>query len=242
MSLLIAISTYNEIDNLPSLATAVLEEVPEADLLVVDDASPDGTGQWCDQYAATEPRLKCVHRAGKQGLGTATIACLQYAIDHDYEFVITMDADWSHSPRYLPPMLTELRSESSRPDVVIGSRYVAGGGVEGWPWRRRVMSRCVNGYARRLLGLKVRDTSGAFRGYRVSTLRKLDLASLQSRGYSVFEELLFRLQQLGASFREYPIVFVDRDRGQSKINLREAWTALRIIGQLGVQRLFAGTR
>jgi dolichol-phosphate mannosyltransferase len=227
---LVTVATYNEIENLPALTQAIFAIAPQADLLVIDDNSPDGTGRWCDEQSAQEPRLFCLHRAGKLGLGTATIAGMQYAIEHGYDCVLNMDADFSHHPRYIPALLAGLESA----DVSIGSRYCPGGGVKDWPLSRRLMSWGVNTYARWLLGLKPRDTSGAFRAYRVSLLKKLDLTAIRSRGYSFQEEILWRLKRLGARMVETPILFADRERGQSKINKHEALSALWIIFRLGL--------
>jgi dolichol-phosphate mannosyltransferase len=227
---LVTVATYNEIDNLPDLVEAVLAVAPDAEILVIDDNSPDGTGGWCDSRAKDEPRLHCLHRSGKLGLGTATIAGMQYAIEHGYDSVLNMDADFSHHPRYIPAILDAI----DRADVVIGSRYCPGGGVKDWPLARRFMSWAVNTYARLLLGLAPRDTSGAFRCYRTSLLIKLDFAAIQSRGYSFQEEILWRLKRLGARMVETPIVFADRERGQSKINRGEALDALRILFRLGL--------
>lgn len=215
---LVVLATYNEIENLPGLAAEILRVLPTADLLVVDDNSPDGSGRWCDEAASTNPRISCIHRAGKLGLGSATIEGLQHAIDRGYEIVVTMDADWSHNPRHLP----ELLAAAERAEVAIGSRYVAGGAIEGWPLHRRLMSRLMNTLTRRLLKLPVGDSSGAFRAYRVNCLRTKSLASVRSAGYAYLEELLFRLQQAGARFVEVPITFRERRAGQSKINVREA--------------------
>jgi len=232
---LVTVATYNEIDNLPQLVEAVWQVAPQADILVIDDNSPDGTGRWCDERAANEKRLFCVHRAGKLGLGTATIAAMQYAIEHDYDQVLNMDADFSHHPRYIPAILAGMGSaEEGKADVSIGSRYCEGGGTKDWPFKRRFMSWAVNTYARTLLGLTPRDTSGAFRCYRVSLLKKLDFSQIKSRGYSFQEEILWRLKRLGARMSETPIVFADRERGQSKINQREAFAALWVIFRLGV--------
>ena len=227
---LVTVATYNEIDNLPDLVEAILAVVERADILVIDDNSPDGTGNWCDRRAKDEPRLHCLHRSGKLGLGTATIAGMQYAIEHGYDFVLNMDADFSHHPRYIPAILEAM----NHADVSIGSRYCPGGGVQGWPFGRRFMSWAVNTYARLFLGLAPRDTSGAFRCYRTSLLKKLDFATIVSRGYSFQEEILWRLKRLGARMVEIPIVFADRERGQSKINRHEALAALRIIFRLGL--------
>jgi dolichol-phosphate mannosyltransferase len=230
MRTLITVATYNEIDNLPQLTEAIWQVAPQADILVIDDNSPDGTGEWCDQKAAMEPRLKCVHRAGKLGLGTATIAAMQYAIEQGYDQVLNMDADFSHHPRYIPAILDGMNNV----DVSIGSRYCPGGGTQDWPFKRRFMSWAVNTYARSLLGLKPKDTSGAFRCYRVSLLKQLDFGAIKSRGYSFQEEILWRLKRLGARMSETPIVFADRERGVSKINQQEALTALWVIFRLGV--------
>ncbi len=228
--LLITVATYNEIENLPELVAQILEQVPSADLLVIDDNSPDGTGKWCDEYAKRDPRLHCLHRSGKLGLGTATVAGMKHAIEHGYELLINMDADFSHHPRYLPAMLEAAQDA----DVVIGSRYVAGGGVKDWPLKRRLMSKAVNFYARWMLGLTPNDCSGAFRCIRIERLAKVDLNNIRSRGYSFQEEILWLLKRAGATFAEVPILFEDRLRGVTKINSKEAWAALRIILRLGI--------
>ena len=235
---LVVVATYNEIENLPSLVDEIFRYLPAADLLVVDDNSPDGTGRWCDTRAAEDPRLHCLHRAGKLGLGTAVIAAMKYALANGYGYVLTMDADFSHPPKCLPAMTAGMNAENGASvNVMIGSRYVPGGGVEGWPLRRHFMSRGVNCYARCFLGLKPRDCSGNYRCYRTEILAKLDFDQVRSRGYSLQEEILWCLKRVGARFGETPIVFVDRQRGQSKINLKEAVNALRIIFSLGVQSL-----
>jgi dolichol-phosphate mannosyltransferase len=231
---LVTVATYNEIENLPRLVEDIFRYVPEVDLLVIDDNSPDGTGDWCDRRATEDPRVHCLHRSGKLGLGTATIAGMRYAIEHGYRQVLNMDADFSHDPRFLPALLARMDAADLPPaDVVIGSRYVRGGGVEGWPLKRHLMSRGVNMYARSLLGLRPRDCSGAFRCYRTGLLTKLDFDAIVSRGYSFQEEILWRLKRVGARFAEVPITFVDRVRGTSKINPGEARDALRILFRLG---------
>ncbi|REK17236.1 MAG: polyprenol monophosphomannose synthase [Planctomycetota bacterium] len=239
---LVTLATYNEIENLPRLIEAILAAVPEVDILVIDDNSPDGTGRWCDEQAEQEPRLRCLHREGKLGLGTATIAGMQYAIEYGYRYVLNMDADFSHHPRHLPAMLAGMEGGDPPTDVMIGSRYVAGGGVEGWPLHRQIMSRTVNAYARLLLGLRARDCSGAFRCYRVSLLEQVDFNEVRSRGYSFQEEILWRLKRLGATMRETPITFADRERGASKINGSEAFAALRILFRLGLENWFSPRR
>jgi dolichol-phosphate mannosyltransferase len=234
---LVVVATYNEIENLARLVEQILAVAPDVDVLVIDDNSPDGTGDWCDQHAQQEQRLRCLHRPGKLGLGTATLAGFREAIDQGYDLVLTMDADFSHDPKYLPAMRACIASTTQTVDVVIGSRYVPGGGIEGWPFHRRLMSRLVNTYARLLLGLPVKDCSGAFRCYRCDTLKQLDVDQIRSRGYSYLEEILWLLKRRRARFGEVPIVFVDRVLGQTKINWREAVTAVGVIGGLGVRNL-----
>jgi dolichol-phosphate mannosyltransferase len=186
--------------------------------LVVDDNSPDGTGQWCDGRASTERRLRCLHRPAKMGLGTATLAAARIVIDGGYDVFVTLDADWSHDPKHLPQLLDALE----RADVAIGSRYIDGGAIQGWPLSRRLMSRSLNRLSRALLRLPVRDASGAFRAYRVSKLRQIDLDKVAASGYAYLEEILWHLYRAGASFAEVPITFQQRRAGKSKVNMREA--------------------
>jgi dolichol-phosphate mannosyltransferase len=229
---LVALATYNEIENLPGLVDEILRVLPGADVLVIDDNSPDGTGQWCDERAASEPRLHCLHRAGKLGLGSATVAGIRWALEKSYDDLVTMDADWSHDPRYLP----ELVRATEEADVAVGSRYCAGGGVEGWPLYRRVLSRGMNRLSRLMLRLPIRDTSGAFRAYRVDAIRKIDLANIQSAGYSYLEEILWHLHRAGATFVEVPITFHERRAGRSKISVREAVGKVRTLSRLAFGR------
>jgi dolichol-phosphate mannosyltransferase len=235
---LVAISTYNEMENLPSLVDEIYRYADGVDIVVVDDNSPDGTGGWCDERVAVDSHFHVIHRAGKLGLGTATIAGLRYAMDNNYDWVVTMDADFSHHPRYLPAILGAAHDADNPVDLVIGSRYVPTGGVEGWPIRRRIMSRCVNIYVRWLLGLRPRDCSGAYRCSRVDLLRQIDWQNLRSTGYSLLEEILWKMQRTGARIREVPIIFVDRTQGRSKINSREVWDAIWIIFRLALERWF----
>ena len=161
---------------------------------------------------------------------------MRYAIEHGYDYMLNMDADFSHHPRYLPALVGGMADgERDICDCMIGSRYVAGGGTENWPWRRRMMSKGVNLYARIMLGLSTKDCSGSFRCYRVSLLEQVDLSNIRSWGYSFQEEILWLLKRAGARFDETPIVFADRERGQSKINSKEAVSALWILFRLGVK-------
>ena len=233
---LVVLCTYNERENLPTLVPGVLAADPRLDVLVVDDASPDGTGALADGLAAGDPRVRVLHRAGKQGLGTATLAGLSEGLRRGYGGVLTMDADFSHHPRYLPDLLAEFdRDDASPPaDVVVGSRYVRGGGIEGWPLKRHLMSRAINAYSRLFLGLRQRDCSGAFRLYRASILRRIDPDRVRSRGYAFQEEFLFRCRRAGAKIVETPVTFADRQIGSSKINAAEAVAALVTLGRVGL--------
>ncbi len=217
--LLVALATYNEIDTLPSLVDEVERVLPDADVLVVDDNSPDGTGEWCARRAITDSRLRCLHRPGKMGLGSATQAAMRFALDGPYDVLVTMDADWSHDPQYLPAVAEAVEGA----DVALGSRYCEQGAIDGWPIGRRILSRGVNWLSGFLLRMPVRDSSGAFRAYRVTALKKIDLDALRSTGYSYQEEILWRLHRSGAELVEVPITFRERRAGRSKINVREAF-------------------
>lgn len=233
---LVTTATYNEIDNLPLLVDEVFRHAPNVDLLVIDDGSPDGTGEWCDRKSQEDPRLRVLHRQGKLGLGTAIVAGMRYAIEHGYRYALNLDADFSHHPKYLPELIAGMDPPGGPPlDVMIGSRYVPGGGIEGWPIKRYLMSRSVNFYARCLLGLKPKDCSGGYRCYRTSRLAELDFDGMLSHGYSFQEEILWMLKRKGCRIGETPIIFVDRIRGSSKINSREAWNALWVIMALGAR-------
>lgn len=236
--ILVALATYNEMENLPSLVEAIHAVLPAADVLVVDDNSPDGTGDWCREFSDEASWFRCLHRDGKLGLGTALAAAMQHAADHDYQLLITLDADWSHPPDRLPQLVAATESA----DVAIGSRYCPGGGIEGWPLRRRIASRMINLLARLLVGLPVSDCSGNCRAYRVGVLRRLDRQDIHAAGYAFLEEILWHLHRDGARFAEVPIVFTDRRAGQSKINLREMIGAARTLTGLAWRRLTGGRR
>lgn len=233
--LLVTLCTYNERENLAALIPEIWRVVPAANVLVVDDNSPDGTGRLADDWAARDPRVRVVHRPAKLGLGTATLAGLRYAVENGYDFVVNLDADFSHHPGYIPALLGLMEHA----DVGIGSRYVVGGGVIGWGLRRHLMSRAINCYARTLLRLKTRDNSGAFRCYRVAKLRQLDFDRFVARGYAFQEEILYRCRRIGCRFEETPIIFENRRHGSSKINLRESLTAGWDILRLAVAGWFA---
>jgi dolichol-phosphate mannosyltransferase len=229
--LLVSTATYNERDNLAELVAAIHAVVPAADVLVTDDSSPDGTGRLADELARRDPRVIVRHRPGKLGLGTAILAAMRYAMDREYDLFLNLDADFSHPPRYLPALLAGMRDH----DVMIGSRYVPGGGTQDWPRSRELISRSLNLLVRCLLRMPVRDASGGFRCYRVSLLRRAALDRVRSRGYSFQQEVLFRCHQAGARISEVPIVFENRKAGASKVNLRESVRSISMLGWLGVR-------
>lgn len=220
---LVVLPTYNEIQNLPKLVAEIRETVPEMQVLVVDDASPDGTGEWVRENAAAQPGLHLLAREAKLGLGTAYRAGWNWGLEHDMDPIFTMDADYSHHPRYLPAMLEILAGGA---DLVIGSRYVPGGGVSNWPLHRRVLSRGANLVSRMLLTLPVRDATAGFRGYRAQVLRTIHPEAIRAEGYSFLEETLWRVVHAGFRVEETPIVFEDRILGKSKINRKEIFKAM----------------
>jgi dolichol-phosphate mannosyltransferase len=223
MRTLIVIPTYNEAENIGALFEAVLAETPqEVEFLVVDDNSPDGTGKLVDGIAEQNPRVHVLHRAGKQGLGTAYVAGFKWGIEHGYEAFVEMDADFSHNPKYLPEMLKLLADY----DVVIGSRYVSGGGTVNWGVGRKILSRGGSIYSRMILGAPIRDFTGGFNGWRKNVLEAVDLDTLRSDGYSFQIELKYRAFKRGFKLREFPIVFEDRKVGKSKMHRRIVLEAL----------------
>jgi dolichol-phosphate mannosyltransferase len=232
--LLVSIATYNEADNLRPLIAEIHSYAPHADVLVVDDNSPDGTGRIADELAAADPRVRVLHRPGKLGLGTASLAAMRYAIENKYDFLQNLDADFSHPPRFLPGILAGMATK----DVMIGSRYVPGGGTENWPKVRLAISKTVNALVRFLFRMPVRDASGAFRCYRVSNLARAELHRTRSRGYSFQQEVLFRVHQTGARLGEYPIIFENRRHGKSKVNMKEAVRSILMILSLGTSHFF----
>jgi dolichol-phosphate mannosyltransferase len=239
--LLVSLATYNEAGNLRDLVAAIREAAPDASILIIDDNSPDGTGQIADDLKQSLPNIDVIHRAGKQGLGSAIVAAMKYAIAHGYDYYLNLDADFSHPPRYIPDLVAGMRDH----DVMIGSRYVPGGGIAGQQFdlKRKFMSGGINWYARTFLGLTSRDNSGSYRCYQVAKLAQIDFDRIRSRGYSFMEEILFWCRQVGCRIGETPITFENRRSGTSKINAGEAAKALWIIFRLGVDRVLgrAGT-
>lgn len=218
---LVVLPTYNESENVLQIASEVLATDPSIEVLVVDDNSPDGTGDLVRGAMQSEARIHLLERPGKMGLGTAYLAGFRYGLDEGYEQVFTMDCDGSHNPKYLPDMLAAL----DRSDVVIGSRYVAGGGILNWPAHRRALSAFANFYARTLLRLPVRDCTAGFRGYRREVLETVEPFEIRASGYSFLEEMAWRVARCGFTISEIPIVFEQRRAGASKIDSSEIYLA-----------------
>ena len=221
-STLIIIPTYNERENLPRLVEAIHEEVPFLHVLVVDDNSPDGTGEEADRLAGEDERIHVMHRSGKLGLGTAYLQGFDYALQHDYELIFEMDCDFSHQPKHLPQFLETIEDA----DLVLGSRYVQGGGTENWPLKRKVLSRGGSLYARTILGLKFRDLTGGFKCFRRQVLESINLEQIRSEGYAFQIEMTWRAYQKGFRIKEIPIVFVERESGVSKMSKNIFWEAV----------------
>ena len=218
----IVMPTYNERQNLEIIAGRVRESIPAADLLVVDDNSPDGTGDLADKLAETDQHIQVMHRTEKAGLGRAYVAGFSWALERGYDVIVEMDADGSHRPEDLPRLLSALADA----DAVIGSRYVPGGTVVNWPKSREFLSRGANIYNRLMLGVSVKDATGGFRAYRAATLRKIDLNNIESAGYCFQIDMTLRVLQAGLKLIEVPITFVERERGSSKMSnavIREAF-------------------
>ena len=234
---LVIVPTYNERENVAGLAAAVHAAAPQAHLLFVDDASPDGTGAVLDALAAADPRVTVLHRAGKLGLGTAYIEGFRLGLARGYEYLIEMDADFSHDPRYLPEML---RRAEGGADVVIGSRYVPGGGTANWDAFRRVLSRGAAVYARAVLGFAVRDPTAGFVCYRRRVLEAVDLAAVRSEGYGFQIEMKYRATGAGFHIEEMPIVFEERRLGKSKMSWPIIVEALGLVWRLRLGRGGAG--
>ena len=237
----VIVPTYNERDNVQPLCEAILQQGRAVEALVVDDNSPDGTAEIVQRMMEAEPRVHLLKRPGKLGLGTAHIAGFRWALARRYELVITMDADFSHPPDRIPAMV-EAATDN---DVVIGSRYVKGGGHKDWPLRRILLSGLSNMVARAALRLEPADCTGAYRCFRRQVLEQIAFDNIVSRGYSFQEEMLWHCSGRGWRIAEVPIEFVDRLHGQSKISLREVWGGISTVGRLMLTpagRRLAGAR
>ena len=214
---LICLPTYNERENLGPITEAILAATPpDVDVLVIDDGSPDGTGLLADELAAREPRVHVLHRAKKEGLGKAYLAGFDWALARDYALVLEMDADFSHDPGYLPAML----AKAEEADLVLGSRYVPGGGTVNWGLGRKILSRGGSLYARTILGVRIRDLTGGFMCFRREVLEAIELGTVECSGYAFQIELTYRAILRGFRVAEIPIVFADRRVGQSKMSRR----------------------
>jgi dolichol-phosphate mannosyltransferase len=230
---LVLLPTYNEKDNIEKISRQVIAIDPRIEVLIVDDNSPDGTGQIADRLSAENPRIKVLHRAGKQGLGRAYIAGFHYGIEQKYDYILEMDADFSHQPKYLADHLKNIQTC----DISLGSRYIKGGGVENWPKTRWAISYYANVYSRVVTGLPVRDATGGFKCFRRQVLESLDLDSIRSNGYSFQIEVSFRAWLHGFQIRETPIIFVEREAGHSKFSKKIIYEAVFMVLYLGVQSI-----
>lgn len=240
MSAMIVIPTYNERENIEVIVPEILALEPPFQVVVVDDNSPDGTADAVQALADGDQRVHLIRRAGKLGFASAEIAGLRYAIAQGTDYVIHMDADYSHHPRYLPEMVATAEREQA--DVVIGSRYVAGGGTRNWGLGRVVLSRGANAVARRLLGLRVDDCTSGFRCYRREAIESFEFDQITVDGYSYLVEMTFLFQQRGCRFAQVPIVFEDRTRGKSKISRRIIFEAMRLVLRRSRDRLLRRAR
>jgi dolichol-phosphate mannosyltransferase len=222
MSSLVVVPSYNEAQNVLPLIADVLSASFDLEVLVVDDNSPDGTGDLVARAAENEPRLRLLRRPAKLGLGSAYLAGFRHGLEGGFDRILTMDSDYSHHPRYLAPLLAAM----SGADVAVGSRYVPGGGIVNWPLRRRLLSRFGNLYTRTLLRLPVHDCTAGFRCHTREVIESVDPFSIRSSGYAFLEEMLWRVHCCGFRIVEVPIVFEDRTRGDSKIDQREIYRAI----------------
>jgi len=228
---LVCIPTYNERENLPPVVARVRAAVPQADVLVLDDNSPDGTGEVADTIAADDEKVQVLHRAGKEGLGAAYLAGFAWGLERGYGAIVEMDADGSHQPEQLPALL----DAAEHADVVIGSRWVRGGTVVNWPMSRRVLSVGGNVYVRVLLGMSVHDATGGYRVYRASALHQMDLHSVESQGYGFQVDMTWRAVKSGLTVVEVPIEFVERVFGESKMSGHIVQESLQRITRWGLQ-------
>lgn len=235
---LVVLCTYNEIGNLPKMFELLRRHLPLADVLVVDDNSPDGTGQWVEEQSrtndSTNHSVHLLSRPGKLGLGTALRDAVKWCLDRDYDYLVNLDADLSHNPASAADMLS--LAERDGLDVVVGTRYRQGGDSPGLAWHRKIISRTLNWYATRLLRLPISDCSGSYRCYRVRKLAEVNLSELTCPGYGFLEEILSALKKQGATFGEVPIVFDCRYAGESKLGLSDALGAIRVIHSLALRR------
>lgn len=237
MKVLVIMPTYNESGNIVKSVQKLFSHNPTVDLLIVDDDSPDGTGQLADQLAKEDPRVSVLHRREKNGLGAAYLEGFEIGISRGYDFLVEMDADGSHRAEDLPKLLDKCQVS----DLVIGSRYVPGGVTINWPLHRKLLSRGGNLYARIMLGSKLNDMTAGFRAFRSSFLKQLDLTDINAKGYSFQIEMAYRTVLSGGRVTEVPITFVEREIGNSKMSKSIVSEALLLITKFGFRRLFSGS-
>ena len=230
---IVLIPTYNERDNLERVINEVRTHLPTGDILIIDDQSPDGTGKLADQIAQSDARVHVLHREKKEGLGRAYLAGFRWALDRHYPYIFEMDADLSHPAEALPRMIIAAEQGA---DLVLGSRWVRGGGVKGWPLKRKLLSRGGSLYARFILGTSVRDLTGGFKCFKSETLRGINLDQVQTVGYGFQIELTWRVLQQGLKVVEIPIIFTDRVAGQSKMSASIFTEALLLVWKLRFSR------
>ncbi len=225
--------TYNEAENIERIVPVVLAQSPELDVLVIDDNSPDGTGDLVEKMAQSNPRIRLIRRPGKLGLGTAYVLGFRYTLEHGYDYCFEMDSDFSHPPEKIPEMVAALADH----DLVIGSRYSDGISIVNWPMKRLLLSYCACAYARRVTGCPVRDLTAGFKAYRAEMLAKLDLNMLREDGYGFQIEIVFLIWRKGGRIKEIPIVFTERRAGVSKMNKRIIRRAFFLVLRLRLQRI-----
>lgn len=228
MKTIVVIPTYNEIDNIEKLINAVLNKLVGTDILIVDDNSPDGTAEKVRIMMSTNPKIHLLHREKKMGLGTAYCAGFKYALNLGFDYILQMDADFSHDPNDLPRFLEEIKNY----DLVIGSRYISGVNVVNWPLSRLFLSYGANMYSRIVTGMKLNDATGGFKCFRAEYLKLIDLDSIVTNGYGFQIEMNYRMWKLGARIKEMPIIFIDRRSGVSKMNKKIIWEAMWMVWKL----------
>lgn len=233
MKILVIIPTYNELENIRKIIPAVLNQNENIDILVVDDNSPDNTGKYVEEKSRVETRIKILKRPGKMGLGTAYIAGFKYAIDHNYDLVFEMDADFSHDPNDIPAFLEAINDA----DLVLGSRYINGVRVLNWPMRRLLLSYFASIYTRTITGLPVHDTTGGFKCFRIEVLKAINLDKVKSNGYSFQIEMTYKAFKKNFRIKEIPIVFTDRAKGKSKMSRKIVYEAVFMVWKLRLRSI-----